>query len=246
MTLPIERLDRESDFALYEQVTNRLRVHLSGLAAGAQVPTEAALTEMFEVGRSTIRKAMQLLVNEGVLIRRPGKGTFIARPTPKIIHPIDRLMPFMQTFRKNGEDVATKLIDVAWFENIELPDKLKGWKRPILQFNRLYLSRGVPHAVARVYLPHEIGREISAADIEAHTTYDLLIGKLGLKPSSSSFMVSCRQPPARIGKLLELSQSQYLLVLERITYDKDENPLEMTTHFLRPDVYKLNVSINHE
>lgn len=245
MTLPIERLDRGSDHALYEQVTNRLRAHLSGLSVGSQVPTEAELTETFHVGRSTIRKAMQLLVDEGVLIRRRGKGTFIAHPTPKIIHPIDCLMPFMQTFRENSEDVVTKLIDFGWSQHAKLPEQLKNWERPILQYNRLYMSRDVPHAVARIYLPNDIGKNVSSADIEANPLYGVLTDKLGLELASSSFLVSCRSPSAYVSKLLGLSQSQFLLVLERITYDKSNKPVEITTHFLRPDVYKLSVSLCH-
>ena len=57
----------------------------------------------------------------------------------------------------------------------------------------------------------------------------------------AEFLVSCRQPPREISEALEISQSSFLLVLDRITRDHVGEAVEMTTHFLRPDVYQLSV-----
>ncbi len=236
-----EDLDRESARSLYEQVTDRMRTLLGELSVGGQVPTEAELTQIFAVGRSTVRKALQRLVDESVLIRRQGKGTFVARATPRIIHSIDRMAPFMETFSANGEDLETKLIEFGLTPNAELPHELDDWQRPLLQFHRLYISKSVPHAISRVFLPHNIGREISHADIEANPLYSILTNKLGIELARSEFLVSCRQPSSKISRILELSQSTFLLVLERITRDKDGRPVEMATLFLRPDVYQISV-----
>lgn len=242
MNMGNESLERESDRSLYEQVTDRLRTHLlSKLEVGAQVPTEAELTQMFSVGRSTVRKALQRLVDEGVLVRHQGKGTFMARPAPKIVHSIDRLAPFMETFREAGEALETRLIEFGWAPSAELPAELAAWPRPILRYQRLYISGGVPHAVTRVDLPHDIGRQISQADVDAHPVYNILEQKIGKRLSRAEFLTSCRQPSPDVSQLLELSRSTFLLVLERITRDVDGQPVEMTTHFLRPDVYQLSV-----
>lgn len=235
-------LERESDRSLYEQVTDRMRVYLLGeTTAGAQVPTEAELSQIFAVGRSTVRKALQRLVDEGALVRRQGKGTFVARPTPKIVHSIDRLASFMETFRTTGDALETKLIEFGWSPNTDLPPELESWSRPVLQYQRLYISNGVPHAITRVSLPNDIGREVSQAEVEAQPIYNILTNKLGIALSRSEFLVSCRQPSPEISRTLDLSQSTYLLVLERITRDTRDRPVEMTTHYLRADVYQLSV-----
>lgn len=241
---PMESLERESVRSLYEQAADRLRAHLMGMSPGERIPTEAELTRFFQVGRSTIRKALQRLVEEGLLVRSPGKGTFIARAVPCIIHSIDRVSAFMDTFRRNSEDVQTRMIDFGWLGgDASLPEKLRGWPRPILRFDRLYVSRGLPHAVARVCLPFTIGRHISSADVESTPVYRMLREKFGQEPAGSEFLVSCEQAPKNISDLLELSPSTSLLVLERITRDATGNPLEFTTHFLRPDIYRLSVNL---
>ncbi|HVZ45961.1 MAG TPA: GntR family transcriptional regulator [Ramlibacter sp.] len=238
-------LVRGSERALYEQITDMLRHQLtSGLAKGDQLPTEAELVERFATSRATVRRAMQQLVDEGVLTRRRGKGTFLARPMPKVVHPIDRVMPFMETFKQVGEDVHTKLIHFGWEESPVLPEALNGWDRPVLTFQRLYVSRGVPHAVTSVIVPRRIGRMFSHADVEKNPIYHMLQKKAKVTPVRAEFLVSCRQPTPQLSEVLEMSRSSLLLVLERISRDAEGHPVEYSTHFLRPDVYQLSVAID--
>jgi GntR family transcriptional regulator len=235
-------LERESAHALYEQVADRLRTLVATAAQpGWQLPSEEELTVQFKVSRSTVRKAMQRLVDEAVLVRRRGKGTFVARPVPTIVHAIDRLAPFFETFRQLGEEIRTELIDFLWEENADLPKELRGWARPVLAFRRRYISRGVPHAITRIQVPFHIGRRLARADIETSPIYDVLKGRVGVVLRHAEFLVSCRHPSHEISEMLEISQGSLLLILDRITRDNGGQAVERTTHFLRPDVYQLSV-----
>jgi GntR family transcriptional regulator len=239
-------LDRDSAHALYEQVVDRLRDLIAAAGeAGWQLPSEEELTAAFKVSRSTVRKAMQRLVDEAVLVRRRGKGTFVARPVPTIVHPIDRLAPFFETFRQAGEEIRTEVIDFSWEETADLPKELEHWERPVLAFRRRYVSRGVPHAITRIQVPFKVGRRLARDDIETTPIYDVLRNTLGLGLRHAEFLVGCRQPSAEISELLEISQGSLLLVLDRITHDKNGQAVEHTTHFLRPDVYQLSVVLNN-
>lgn len=239
-------LQRNSAHALYEQIADRLRDYVaSHNQPGMQLQTEDALMQRYSVSRSTVRKAVKRLVDEGVLFRRRGKGTFVSQPVPRIIHSLDRLAPFFETFRLAGTDLKTEVIDFFWDDAPALPPALHGWGRPVFTFLRLYRSRGVPHALTRVRVPPDIGRHLSRADFESTPIYDVLQSKLGLQVTKADYLVSCQQPSATISQLLDLSQSSFLLVLDRISHDKSGTPIEMTTHFLRPDVYQLSVSLTN-
>jgi len=98
--------------------------------------------------------------------------------------------------------------------------------------------------VTQVDLPHRIGRKLSQADVEARPIYDVLSKKLRMTLSRAEFLVNCRQPSTALSQTLEISQSAFLLVLERITRDPEGTPVEHTTHFLRPDVYQLSVALD--
>lgn len=235
-------LQRESARPLYEQIADRLRHRVASIAqTGSQLPTEEALMDMFGVSRSTIRKAVDSLVREAVLVRQQGKGTFVAHAIPKIVHSIDRVAAFYDTFRKAGEDFSTSIIDFSWNENPELPEELADWERPVLTYRRLYRSRGIPHAVTRISVPKSIGCRITRDDAESAPIYTVLHEKLGIEPTRAEFLVSCRQPPIDISTALDISPSSFLLVLDRITRNKQGLAIEMNTHYLRPDVYQLSV-----
>jgi GntR family transcriptional regulator len=237
-------LERDSAHALYEQVLDRLRQLIATAGeVGWQLPSEEELTALFKVSRSTIRKAMQRLVDEAALVRRRGKGTFVARPLPTIVHSIDRLASFFETFRQVGQQIRTEVIDFSWEENADLPKELEGWERPVLTFRRRYVSRGVPHAITRVQVPFQVGRRLAHEDIETTPIYNAL-KRLGISLRHAEFLVSCRQPSPEVSNLLEISSGSLLLVLDRITRDKSGEAVERTTHFLRPDVYQLSVVLS--
>lgn len=240
------QLIRTSERSLYEQLTDQLRTHvLSHLSPGSKLSTEAQLVKQFSVSRSTVRKSIKALVDEGILTTRQGKGTFVVQRNPNIVHAIDRVAPFMDTFNENGLEPTTEVISFEWKQSLDLPAHLNTWERPILVYKRLYKSQGSPHAITRVCVPRTIGNQISLADCESKPIYDILKKKCGLTPLLAEFLVSAQQPSTDIAQALQVSISTFLLVLQRITLDSDENPVEMTTHYLRPDVYKLSVSLSN-
>ena len=239
------QLVRGSPRALYEQLADRLREDLlMRHDAGGQIPTEEALMKAYSVSRVTVRRSMDILVAEGALVRRQGKGTFVAGPKPKIVHAIDRLAPFAETFKRAGRKVDARLIEFAWVDDPELPESARDWELPALSYTRAFSSDDMTHAVTREYLPRNIAEGVTRADVERMPTYDLLQKKLGIAIASANFRVSARPTSVQLGKILDVSPSTFLLVLERTFRDRDGRVVEAATHFLRPDVYQLSVRVN--
>lgn len=236
-------LSRESARALHEQLTDQLREHLlNEHGVDDQLPTEEVLTKTYGVSRVTVRRAIQTLVSQGILIKRQGKGTFVARPRPQIVHPIDRLAPFVETFMANGESVETKLLEFRWLEGPELPEQFRDLGSS-LSYSRLYVSSGVAHAVTRIVMPPDLGEQVTRADASTKPVYDILQGKLGIVLSRADHIVGCQVPSAQLAQALGVSPSTFMLVVERTTYGDKGRPVVTTTHYLRPDVYKLSVSV---
>lgn len=239
------QLVRGSPRALYEQLSDGLRDELVRRGQpGQQLPTEEALMEAYSVSRVTVRKAMDILVSEGALVRRQGKGTFVARPKAKIVHAIDRLAPFAETFRLAGREVNARLIEFAWLDDPELPESVRDWKLPVLCYARAFTSDDMTHAVTREYLPRGIAEGVTRADVERMPTYDLLQKKLGIRIASGDYHVSARPVSPQLAKILDVSPSTFVLVLERNFRDASGSIVEAATHFLRPDVYQLSVRVN--
>lgn len=237
-------LSRESPRALHEQLADQLREHLlAEHIIGQQVPTEDDLTKSFGVSRVTVRRAVQTLVSQGILIKRQGKGTFLLRAKPQIIHPIDRLAPFVETFMAQGEAVETSLLDFQWLNGPQVPQPYQG-SGSALTYSRLYISSGTAHAVTRIVMPKDLGEQVTRADASTRPVYEILQDKLSVSLARADHIVGCEVPDANLASKLGLSPSTFMLVVERTTYDNSDRPVVTTTHYLRPDVYKLSVSVS--
>ena len=116
-------LRRGDPRALHEQLSARLRTEFVAThPPGEQLPTEEAICQTYGLSRVTVRRAIQTLVDQGLLIRRQGKGTFIAPPRPHITYEIDRLGPFMDAFAASGEQVTAHLVDFYWGTEKQVPE----------------------------------------------------------------------------------------------------------------------------
>lgn len=105
-----ETLDRQSSVPFFLQIEEAIRARIeSGTYVPSQrVQSEVELSHQFGVSRMTARKALDRLVAEGVLFRRPGKGTFVA--IPRLAHPASSLTSFSAAVTASGRRVTTRVL----------------------------------------------------------------------------------------------------------------------------------------
>jgi GntR family transcriptional regulator len=240
---PLSPLRRRSVRALHEQLSDRLRVeYTSSYRAGEQIPTEEEIQRIHGVSRVTVRRAIQTLVDRGILIRRQGKGTFLAGSRSRILYPIDRFGPFTDALVAAEEPVRVTLLDFRW---IEAP--LSGFEAasgPALVYERLYeAADGSPHALLRIMLPAEIGEKVSRAEASEMGIYQILQDHLAITPMRAEFHISSELPDALLANKLRISPSTPLLILDRRSFDRRGRVVERTIHYLLPEVYKLSVNV---
>lgn len=236
-------LNRDHARALHEQLSDRLRAELVSVGQpGDQIPTEEEIGRTYGLSRVTVRRAIQTLVDHGALIRRQGKGTFIAPPKPRVVYEIDHLGPFMAAFSTSGEKVIAHLLDFEWAIGRDVPSCFDPQESALI-YQRLYETDGTPHALMRIALPGPIGNQVSRADAAAMGVYQILQEKLGIVPVRASFQISSELPDALLAQRLRISPTTPLLLLDRITYDANNDVIEHAVHHLLPEVYKLSVNV---
>ncbi len=235
-------LRREDPRALHEQLSARLRAEfLSACPPGHQIPTEEAICQTYNLSRVTVRRAIQTLVDQGLLIRRRGKGTFLAQPRPRITYEIDRLGPFMDAFAASGEQVTARLVGFDWGDEGKVPACFAPAKS-VLLYERVYETAGSPHGCLQIALPAHLGEQVSRADAASKGVYTIL-REMGVEPHRASFNISSELPDQALAGRLGVSLTTPLLSLERISFDIDGRALERTMHHLLPEVYKLSVNV---
>src|SRR5579863_9052969 len=104
-------LDSSQDRPLYRQLSDRLRGQIARMRAGDRISSEPELAQSLGVSRFTVAKAIESLVDEGLVVRRQGKGTFVAVP-PLLRTPID-LRSFTESVRATGRSATSELLEFA-------------------------------------------------------------------------------------------------------------------------------------
>lgn len=218
----------------YLQLAEALKADLLRGAYGKALPPERALAEALGVSRDTLRRALELLEKEGLVVRRRGSGTYVVqRATFRA-----RLLGFSEEMRALGLTPATRL--------------LKGEKAPataeeafhlrlspgegVWRLERLRLADGEPMALERAALPFWALEALPEASL-----YEALEAR-GLRPVRA--LQRLRAVPAREeDRLLGVEPGTPLLHLERVSFLPDGRPVEFVKSRYRGDRYELLVEL---
>ena len=99
----MKKLKKDSSVALYQQLINEIKesIQAGELKPGDRLMTEGEFSKEYDVSRITVRKAIEVLVEEGILIKKQGIGTFVA--DKKLIRDASIFMGFTESCRQDGK-----------------------------------------------------------------------------------------------------------------------------------------------
>jgi GntR family transcriptional regulator len=236
-------LDHQGPISVHEQLSSRLRTEVIRLGAGSKLPTEDNLVQQYEVSRTTVRRALQTLTDEGLLVRRQGKGTFVAPTRP--IQQIDRLTPFVSSFTGLGLVPLASLLKFRWMSanDESIPASVTASEGEILFIQRQYSVEGKVQAIAEMYVPEHLGRFISRADIEEHPVYEVLQRQAGRQPHHAEMTITCAKATGEVAKRLGISQIYLTPRIQRVTFDSSNEVLECMVAYLRPDAFEVHTVV---
>ncbi|MDD3411935.1 MAG: GntR family transcriptional regulator [Eubacteriales bacterium] len=233
-----EPLEKKSQSPLYMQLMNRLKNDvLAGVyPPGARIPSEQVLCETYGVSRVTVRKAMLDLVQEGLLVRRQGKGTFVADER------MQRNLQHVTSFTRAcaGHSVSTRLVDAR--REPATPDDVERLHAPeesqVLEITRLRLCDGEPVMLEVNRFPQNY-LYLDQMQLEG-SLYDLLRAH-GVQPSRGVHDISLGHATPTVGKYLGTPVGEALLVLEETIYDQHDRPLHTSKQWIRGDKFTFRI-----
>ncbi|MEU6996014.1 GntR family transcriptional regulator [Streptomyces sp. NPDC046465] len=213
------------------QVAEVLRRQIaSGAFPSDVLPDERVLIADFAVSRNTVREALGVLRDEGVVERRQGVGTVIVRRPYE--HTLDRLTGLAETLHTHGEvvnqvrvaDVVRPPGEVA--RKLHVPDGGR-----VVHIERLRLLDGVPLSLDLTYLPEDIGAPLLAADLAGRDVFGLIEQSTGSRLGSASVTVHAVGGDPHTCALLDIPAGSALFTVERLTRMPDGRPVDL--EFLR-------------
>ena len=235
-----ENIDRQSPIPIYYQIMNQLREKITTgeYTIDTPLPPERELVETYHVSRMTIRQAILELVNEGLLIRRRGIGTFVA--PPKLEQPLNSLTSFTEDMAQRGMKAGSRIVS---FKEI-LPDPLI---RKTLALNpedtvfecvRLRLADDKPMALETTSLVASLCPGLQAEDLENQSLYKVLTERWGIQLEYATQSLEPLLAPSHDAMLLHVAPGSPLLLIHRVTYDQNGRAFEHVKSLYRGDRYK--------
>jgi len=233
-------LQKTSERPLYKQLMLTLRNDITAgvYPAGERIPGEQTLCANYGVSRVTVRKALDEIVQEGLLVRRQGKGTFVAQE--KIQRDLGLVTSFSDACAQIGQKAETRLIECKREAATQADQQKLGVEKgaEVISICRLRLSGGAPVMVEY----NRFSTALSFLETESlmGSLYQLL-SRHGLVPGRAVHDISLRSAAGQISKLLEIKSGNALLLLEQLVYDQHEHPLHTSQQWIRGDRFTFRI-----
>lgn len=240
------QVDHNISVPLYQQIKSvwKARIENGILQPGDRIPTERELCALYKVSQITVKQAIRALVAEGLLVRRPRTGTYVAQP--KFRQQLLKLTSFSEDMRQRGLtpgghviSMNTEPADAKVADALKVPEG-----EPIFRLERVRLAGDEPMAVETLRIPVVLCPGLAQEELESKSLYNLLQEKFGLVLDHAEQSFEASKATAREAKLLRVSRHAAVLRVERLTFDPRHKPVEYTLSVYRGDRYKLHVTMS--
>lgn len=236
--------------AAYRVLARELRTDIlrNRYAGGRQLPTEAALAELHQVSRQTVRRAFQDLVAEGMVHRIPGRGTFARAPEGTYLRQFGSVEDLMGLSIDTEMEIVTPLhrtVDVDAAGRLRLNTDVVY----TLSFRRIH--HGTPFCVTTVYLPPDLAAQLTARReltepglISSATVIGLLDPQLEHPIAEADQSISVAAAPAGVAGVLGCAPGTPVLRVDRLYFDTHGRAVELGISNFLPQHYSYRVRLH--
>jgi GntR family transcriptional regulator len=232
-----------SDFTpRYHEIEQSLRERADRLEPDSPLPSEAQLCEEFGVSRMTARAAVQRLVQDGLVYRVPGRGTFVA--AARATRTAGHVLSFSDELRRKGRVPSSRVIERRQRRATEVEERRLG-VRDVVVLRRVRLADGKPLVLEQAVFPADRVSDTLEGDLEHESLFETLV-TAGLVPTSGTAALAAEAATAEDARLLRVRKGAPLLVERRLIHDQDGKPLEWTESRYIGSRYGIDVDFDVE
>ena len=235
-------IDKESPIPLYYQIEEWLRGQIASgqLKPGDMLAPEIALCEELGVSRLTLRQALKNLTDDGLLIRKRAKGTFVAPRRSAITFKRDQLMGVTEVVTGEGQSVKSRVLEQVLIPATGiLAQELKLTQRDqVILIRRLRSIGDEPVVIETTCHPYQLFPELLHMDLTDQSIYTILHEQYDARPQGAldSFVASIAS--AEEARLLEIEPGEPVMRFQRVGFTSQDLPMEFTRSVYRADRYQ--------
>jgi GntR family transcriptional regulator len=201
----------------------RGRIDAGEFGAGRLLPSESELSTAYEASRVTVRRALEVLRDEGLVDSRQGFGWFVA--ADPVRQPLGRLGTVEDQLRELGVTPERRVQEFAFVAAEPAVRRVLGVDQ-VLRVRRLNLADGEPFALVTVWCPAALATDLSRADVERSPFYELI----GVPLAGATQTIAAASVSAADAALLEVPVGSPVLRCERTTRDAEGRAVLWSVH----------------
>lgn len=230
---------------LYVKIREALRAEITQgtLKPGDRVPSEDELAARCRASRMTVRQGIIELIDEGILYRRHGVGTFVAQL--HVERDCTKLTNFFEMAEKEGIRAQARILCL---ESSPAKRKVANALRlqegePIIHLKTLRLANNVPMTVQDAYMPYKLFPDLLIDQVQCEHLWTFF-ERYGYRVKKAIQKIEARKADKELTRLLGVAAGAPILYKERTVYADDGTPIEFTYCFNRGDRYSLTISLS--
>jgi GntR family transcriptional regulator len=236
-----ETIDRFSKLPYYQQLYEILlgKIQRREWQPGDMIPPESELIEKYQVSRNTVRQVLEKLVNDGLIYRQRGRGSFVSHPT--LEQSMTRIVSFTEDMHQRGFTPGTQVLsadllpadgEIATRLDIPVGEQL-------ICLRRLRMADGEPMSIEESYLIHKYCPQVLEHDYAHQPLREVLESNYGIRIASAKQVIQAIQAPPELARLLNISPGNALLLITRVSFSQGNLPVEYLRIHYRADRYSL-------
>jgi GntR family transcriptional regulator len=238
----MRELDRLSSnhTPLYLQVQQTLKEMIEDVefGPGEQIPSERELSDMLGVSRMTVRRAVENLIQMGLLERRSTSGTYVRQP--QVIRHVGSgySIGLTQLLTEEGAKAGAELLE---FEHARAARKVAGYLQLrvgelVVKIRRLRLVNGLPFCIETSYIPAALVPGLEPSDLVGDVSfYTLLKNRYGFDMIKSEGTVNISRCLQEEAALLDLAVGDPVLFMRAVVCDANDRRVEYLKSVNHPD-----------
>ncbi len=206
------------------------------------IPAEGQLEKKYSVSRITIRKAIEVLEKENIVLKKQGKGTYVSEK--KVLYDANSIGSLTQRLSKQKHLLTTKSIS---FDVIETDHFVKDLLEcsTLLCIKRVRLLDGLPFALMANYFDIKTVPDIDKK-LNLESLYSFLKEEYNIEFQNAEEIVEAIAANKIDAQKLNIGEGSPLLSLKRLSFDQNNKPIEYSNLIIKGDMYKHKIILSNE
>jgi GntR family transcriptional regulator len=240
------KLQEDSLTPLYQQLMEEIKraIETERFQVGEKIPTEPELSEMYSVSRITVRRAVNELCEKGYLVKKQGKGTYVARPKVQRKIKVKNTMSFSDVCRENGMIHSVRVLSSQHVAARQDEWTFLGLEpgAPLLYMQRIHYADGVPIQVENCFYPLERYRFLEDENLNEGSLFHRLRDKYGINVCGcADTIVEIVRATPEYAALLDVPIGEPLFFLNNYFVDDKGTPLFVGRDYIAGSRYVMHI-----